>query len=505
MLENLFAVRLIINQIKYLNKILFLVVHFLVNINHSCSTEVGDYCLHPNTHQEFRNYKLPSYLVDIQNIHSTYLLNDTYDLDSSLQDHITRIKTSLTVCEQSKILLKRNLSQSSDQYLIYKFDNSLIDYIFDQLNIEPNYKIKIDTSLEGYSGASITLFKKPSSSIEEILIVIKSFRDTAIETKGLQELGNLLVANQIIVDNNLGNDLKFSRVLGAFYQAPLNQHHHELSIIFEGALGQDINETLSQFYTNNQFKEIDDVFANVATYLAKFHHAGFNQFYSEEKFKNVRLNYVNKFTKKFYEFALNKEIIKNLKQAALTYEMRRKIKRKISDQLTILDKINLNLEATSTLFRKNIKLTAAQMRPTVTHGDIHSSNVFFNSLINDTEEPYKKITLIDYETMVESYQLLTHPAQDIGWFLGSIWRWSTTMLSEYDDNEIALTNIFEKVKIWQQSFLDIYIKNQQIDDTNSFKNNVSFHIKNFFRILLKNPEPDYDQLAHILQIWLDLE
>ncbi len=90
---------------------------------------------------------------------------------------------------------------------------------------------------------------------------------------------------------------------------------------------------------------------------------------------------------------------------------------------------------------------------TITHGDAHRRNFFYNGdeALDVTKDSLRRVTMIDYSSIMETYGNIGDPAQDIGRFLGSLWDWASENPLESEEDT------YELIRRLQEAALECYI------------------------------------------------
>lgn len=335
----------------------------------------------------------------------------------------------------------------------------------------------------GNSGAEVCIIYSTDPNCK---VAVKKFKDTK---KGLEELFFLLFSIKLFPDKT-----KMARVYDAVI-CPGNC----LSIIMELANTHDIHHFLSTPYA-------EDVVKASAEYLATLHLMNGKKL-TDDKQKEKYINFASDL---FFRLLYNpfKEkpnmpdfLSLSFKKQEVEYDKvtSKNIMRLLSPKQQELF-VKLVTE-TCRCFEENCGKIFRSEVPyflTMTHGDIHGNNLFYDdSDVLTTQhgtligrKSLFRVTAIDYGTASDTWGKFADSTNDVGRFIGSLWDWAAQKKSE---NLKKFEEVYsdQKISILERHFIDRYIKTVKKSNifpnedmvifTKIFKENFRFHKLRFLK------------------------
>ncbi len=151
---------------------------------------------------------------------------------------------------------------------------------------------------------------------------------------------------------------------------------------------------------------------------------------------------------------------------------------------------------------------------TKTHGDAHGNNFFYregNNLIHNgvsiEEDSFYRISMIDFASIVRTYNGIGDPAEDVGRFLGFLWKWAARSQNE------QLT-AYESVHGLQEEFLRSYLglvtQEPMIRDADShlferkLRENANFYKLRYYKAIFNSlqKKENRETKLKVLESWL---
>lgn len=408
------------------------------------------------------------------------------------------------------------------------------------LNEKLDFSIDRDraTTPNGWSGANVVIFPSNQVGTTSDLVAIKRFfpkgdiEPTKIEEEtkkaiktGLKELIESLIALEM---NPAPEKFKMARIYDAVI-CPQNS----LSIVMEAVGTRDIHTFLLEDKSLNAENSINVVRA-CAEYLANFHienHRKINETVERKEYLKHVASFFNSLTQDSLEeqHSIYKLLDLNPKE-----KLSGSKKIQSDNVILLLDKdnqkkINHLIETckkickgnAETIYRaSNGREARGETVPyflTLNHGDGHAHNFFYNNSVlkqngsSIPDDSFLRISMIDFATLVKTTGCVGDPAEDIGRFLAALRNW--WVLHPEDD-----TDKNEKIKIFQETFLDCYlqkIKDSGIINGNQhelfeeiFKENCSLYKLRYYRAIFnvpKHTDPTIDRTIKrkFLESWIE--
>lgn len=335
-------------------------------------------------------------------------------------------------------------------------------------------------------------------------IVVKKFKNV---TKGLEELVYSMLALEA---NPAPQEIKMAKIYDAFVTPESYLH-----IVMEKAQGNDIEHFLLM-------ESAPEVIKASADFLATFHLAHY-------KGKDINLKkYINHVAKAFNTLhqPLNELLASSVSKPWLSSVE--------SDFSTIsrcldaaqrekffnsLKKIFQAFEETSREIYRSLQNENKEQRYyflTVTHGDAHKNNLFYEDnilILNNTNIPkdsYLRNTMIDFSSSRRSWGSVGGPAEkgdvgdpteDIGRLLGSLWAWSAEKMIAGSKNYEKLCG-YKRIRDLQVLFIASYVHKIQesgiimAHNINHFeeiiKKRINFYKLRYYKLLFNTPQENQD-------------
>jgi len=329
-----------------------------------------------------------------------------------------------------------------------------------------------------FGGSEVRIIKDKDQTNKNALGAIKVFNSYQ---KGVKELACSLLASKLMVP--LKCELNIAEVLLA-----RRLDNQELYILLEGAPGIDINTVLSE----HQNERFPSVLRAMSQYLATLH----------KKFKiidnppfDARSAYIGNHIQTLQNLVIEdqdccKRFLKVFKAVKKDSNISwQGFQDYILNLCNQYENDNLNLEA---------------LTYTRTHGDAHLGNFYYvENQSKDFDKCYSTITMIDYETITNTYKSQGDPAEDVGRFLGGLWQWAVRKCPFKED----MVKTYEAIKFWEQGFLDIYLSNIKLEEPqeNLIRKNSNFYKIEFYKAILGNKRETEDELKvkqRLFQFWM---
>lgn len=487
---------------------------FIINIVLKYKEELDKTDTDINKENIIRKIQLTDYIEIIQkemNDNSKYIENQNFNFTQSYSPNTSIIK----IDDLIKPLCKNVLFYQSNQNL--QQSNASKKDLDERTNFDKQYRF--NTATEGRTGARVDIVK--DNQTEKTILAVKIFegRDKVLE--GIVELANSLVALTV---NPVPHKLKMTRMFAATYHKGDHTLDPSPHIIFvmEGATGSEI-------YTLLKIKPegMEEVLKASAEYLASLH---FNMHYlffekdeildgnsldlnvTNEKIRKNRLRYV-KFEEVFYNNHASSyselitpdsrtyKALENVFDTISTLKLKSRLR--FDDILAYLTSVyNKAIERNK---GDNVK---GKIRLTMTHGDMHGANLFYDPDLNDSDFTHR-LTMIDFGTMINTYGALGDPAEDVGRFVGSLWSRTAHKgidLIEQDFlTEIShLNQLFNKVSMWQKTFIEAYIKSGKLSGLSEelFRENIEFYKLRYYKVKFSNQTLPIRVKQRLLYFWL---
>ncbi|MGV8948989.1 MAG: hypothetical protein ACOH2E_06485 [Candidatus Paracaedibacter sp.] len=92
----------------------------------------------------------------------------------------------------------------------------------------------------------------------------------------------------------------------------------------------------------------------------------------------------------------------------------------------------------------------------ITHGDMHIGNLCYSKELQGL--PLHRLTMIDFSSMKRTYGAIGDPAQDVGKFLGSIWKKVALCSAQKYGDKGSMETLYSTLYKWQDVFLSAYIE-----------------------------------------------
>ncbi len=302
----------------------------------------------------------------------------------------------------------------------------------------------------GYSGA--TIIKYPNEENPEK--IIKKFQKV---DDGLRELVYSLMAFHMHKNHD---ELKMVAIRDAFLCPDA------LSFVMERALGNDIHYFV-------QRDDRYDVVRACARYLGTFHIRQLEHQAQTEEVQGIQ--YLAHAASFFHKLSENPTQSWKDQRGVKLFRL------EVGAQSNDLDEFKSNdiigilpegakercirfIKRTQELFEKCSGYVYRALKPngaeterpywtTITHGDAHRRNFFYNNdeALDVTKDSLRRVTMIDYSSIMETYGNIGDPAQDIGRFLGSLWDWASENPLESEEDT------YELIRRLQEAALECYI------------------------------------------------
>ncbi len=327
-----------------------------------------------------------------------------------------------------------------------------------------------NSQTSGYSGAIVAHFPGKAAIPAQI---IKIFRE---EEKGLEEFLYSLMAFRL----HPRHELKIVDI----YDAVLCQN--ALSFIMEKARGKDIDSFMITNKIKKDEKNRRNVIRACAQYLGNFHVIQSERY--TETYKGRYLGH----TAEFFH-SLSQNLIEEEKESKL-FKLRSDDNRE--PEGIFLNSANIIqafckdkqkeaikfINRTRKIFEKcagdiyralNAEDRDKEYWTTITHGDAHRRNFFYDhETTGIPEDSLERVTMIDYSSIMRTYESIGDPAEDIGRFLGSLWDWASESFENHPPKEGELLSEedlltvteeekkknYDSMSALQKTFLDSYFE-----------------------------------------------
>lgn len=398
-----------------------------------------------------------------------------------------------------------------DKQLEYKFLNSAGEIVQGKLNIQ----IDRDLTAEILVSLKPEILKKTSGLDHTQLGKVLG----KVEV-GLKDFIHSLMAFRMY--HNLGDELK----MVAIYDAVICQNPVALSFVMEKAEGNDIHSFMKTDIRKNVVK-VENVIEACAQYLGTFHVRQLEHLAKVEEeqgtkyLSHVAAEFYHKLCKKrtqslqgqnggeLFKLEIGKQIesinVKDFKSDTIIQTLEQAV------QETCINYIG----RTQRLFEKCSGYVYRALNPcgegtkrlywtTITHGDAHRRNFFYNDDRELDLDPksLKRVTMIDYSSIMDTWGNIGDPAQDVGRFLGSLWDWAS--------EEKGQEGLYSVIQGLQRTFLECYKEtvkaslNISDDFENIFIENCNFYKLRYYRTIFNSSKERKSPKSkmQLLEYWM---
>jgi len=336
------------------------------------------------------------------------------------------------------------------------------------------------------------------------LIAVKKFTDIK---KGLEELFASLIALDL---NPAPQEIKMARVYDAVI-CPQNC----LSIIMEAVNKDNVHSFLSTSSSTYTVRAC-------AKYLAKFHiknHRKLKEGTDGEKYiQHVSWFYhsllQNTLQEEHEEYKLlcfipreqlvDGELVKSNTVVSLLEESQREKFERFTKIISNLFKTNAE-EVFRPLKQNKEKQDCYFL--TITHGDAHAHNFFYDG--NIPADSPNRISMIDFATIIKTCGSVGDPAEDVGRFLAALRNWGIIEPGDNNDKKASelqrefIANYIEEIK--KSGIIE---KNDQEKFEKIFKNNCSFYQLRYYKAIFNvkkndNLTTDREIKKKFLESWIE--
>lgn len=330
----------------------------------------------------------------------------------------------------------------------------------------------------GHSGAEIYVLHGNSRRNARIAKVLKCPSLEELK-QGFLELSKSLIVLSLNPDPT---NLKMPRILSAgFSHFSKSKEPYVFCMIIEKARGKSIKELLHSKYID-QPDSFEEVLKDSAQFMANFHVKFSQEFIRNNKIdndvKNVEIKDREKFCRRrisvllqdlgfnlrgdsFFNF---KEALKNIEgivgQGIQAPPMRGKNPESTGEHISF----GQHLRDTLSKFEKwHLALEDRVMN----HGDMHIGNLCYeaeseNPLGNLCYEAESEIQallrlwMIDFSSTIRTYGAIGDPAQDVGKFIGSIWKEIALCAADAYGDKDRMEFWYNTLCKWQEVFIETY-------------------------------------------------
>ncbi|AIL13687.1 hypothetical protein IM40_09665 (plasmid) [Candidatus Paracaedimonas acanthamoebae] len=324
-----------------------------------------------------------------------------------------------------------------------------------------------------------------------------------VSASGASELANSLLASKLMI--SVKKDLNMAEIVLARRMAQ-QETNQGIYIIYDAAPGHDLSQILSQ----GPFQEnMLPCIKGVACYLSLLHNK-LSKGTTTEALNSFKTIYIPQHVKALGALAREKddccirfkEIFNSLKEVYNEkYKKTYLEKYQEEPEKPLLDwsAFKTSIRQASENYRDR-NTRASSLKLTVTHGDAHAGNFFYETEGLHEVMDHQRVTMIDYETMVRTHNNCGDPAEDVGRFLGGLWQIIVRNSTLYP----TLKEGYETLLRWENEFIDHYLE-KAIFDKDLIKANAVFFKLRMFRAILGNDKIEANEIdvkKRLFMLWM---
>lgn len=391
--------------------------------------------------------KVPKNLCELYEFHQTHILDDYKGYYASKEHNNEEISSFCYLH-----LLCTNDFQGCDEGYEEVYDEELFATIKHANDQSLNGGFNITGHLNpGHSGAEIYILQGKTPKFAKI---IKSQSSEGLKL-GFLELSNSLIALSLNPDPS---NIKMARIFSAGYSFFPGSGEYIFCMLLEKASGESIKDLLHDKFIDNP-GSFDGVLNNTAQYLAYFHvnfYKGFRANKIHTEVKNAEIKDRENFCyrrvnvlRQDMAFNTNEKVFFNYKNALKDIEG-------IFDQRIQASALILLEQHLEDYLNKYKTWDIAMEDRVITHGDMHVGNLCYKE--EGEGSPLHRLTMIDFSSMKRTYGAIGDPAQDVGKFLGSIWKEVALCLAQKYGDKKSMETWYSILCRWQEVFLGAYIE-----------------------------------------------